>query len=246
MSRRRFVPLAGLVAALTVALWLAPSGLALRKAVIQQLFGPKLVRLEALEKVPVGGSADWRIDRGVVTSASASQLTLREADGRVQSIPLSSSTRVLRLGRRVSPAVLTRGRRVLVTWPPIGPAQSVEVGRLPRIVVGRIAIQQLFGPQLVRLEVIERAPVGGSADWRIDRGLVTSVSGSQLTLREADGRVQTILLSSSTRVLRLGHRVALSALAPGWRVLVTWPASGAAQSVDVERVPFKRSRRLGQ
>ena len=246
MPRRRYVLLAGLVAALNVALWLAPSGLALRKAVVQQLFGSKLVRLEAFEKVPVGGSADWRIDRGVVTSASASQFTLREADGRVQSIPLSSSTVVLRLGRRVSSGALARGRRVLVTWPAIGPAQSVEIGRLPKIVLGKATIQEFFGPKLVRLEAIEKVPVAGSVDWRIDRGLVTSVNGSQLTLREADGRVQSIPLSSSTRVLRLGHRVSLSALAPGWRVLVTWPASGTAQSVDVERVPVKRSQRLGQ
>jgi hypothetical protein len=214
--------------------------------VIQQLFGPKLVRLEVIEKTAVGGSADWRIDRGVVTSATASMLTLREADGRVQTIPLSSATRVLRLGRRVSLGVLTRGRRVLVTWPASGPAQSVDVGRVATLMLGKTVIQQLFGPKLVRLEAIERTAVGGSADWRLDRGVVTSASGSQVSLREADGRVQAIPLSTSTRVLRLGGRLPVALLAPGWRVLVAWPASGPAQSVDVEHVPKVGSKRPGQ
>lgn len=245
MPSRRFFVLAGVVVAL-VSLWLAPQGLALRKAVIQQFFGPKLVRLEVIEKTPVGGSADWRIDRGVVTSANASMLTLREADGRVQAIPISSSTRVLRLGRRISPGALTRGRRVLVTWPASGPAQSVDVGRVATSALGRPVIQQLFGPKLVRLEAIERTAVAGSADWRLDRGVVTSANGSTVTLREADGRLQTIPLSSSTRVLRLGRRLSLAVLAPGWRVLVAWPASGPAQSIDVEHVPKVGSKRVGQ
>ena len=132
MRNRRFL-LATLLAALAVALWLAPAGLALRHAVVKQVFSGKLVRLEAIERTAVAGSADWRIDRGVVASASGSMLTLREADGRVQTIPLASSTRVLRLGRRVSLGALKQGRRVLVTWPASGPAQSVDVERVPKV-----------------------------------------------------------------------------------------------------------------
>jgi len=246
MRTRRSIFLVGVLAALTAALWLVPQGLALRKAVIQQLFGPKLVRLEVIERTALGGSTDWRIDRGVVVSANATQLVVKEFDGRVQTIPFSSSTRVLRLGRRVSLGTLVRGRRVLVTWPASGTALSIDVGRVATVALGKPVIQEFFGPKLVRLEAIERTPVAGSADWRIDRGVVTSASGSQVTLRETDGRVQAIPLSSSTRVLRLGRRLSLGVLAPGWRVLVTWPASGAAQSVDVERVPNERSKRLGR
>jgi hypothetical protein len=112
----------------------------------------------------------------------------------------------------------------------------------PGLAIRRAVIQQLFGPKLIRAEVIEK----GGADWLLDRGVITRVSGSQLTLREADGRVQPIALSSSTRVIGLGHRLPLSALKRGWRVLVTWPASGAARSVDVERAPKGHSRRPGQ
>jgi hypothetical protein len=67
------------------------------------------------------------------------------------------------------------------------------------------------------------------------------VSSSLVTLREADGRIQQIPLSSTTKVIGLGgHRFPLSLMAPGWRVVVTWPANGAATSVDVER--FARAR----
>ena len=132
MPSRRFVLLAAVLVALNVALWLAPAGLALRKAIVNQLFGPRLVRAEVIEKAPVGGSTDWRIDRGVITSANGTQLTLREADGRVQTISLTGSTRVLRLGRRLPLSVLAPRWHVLVTWPANGPAQSVDVERVPK------------------------------------------------------------------------------------------------------------------
>src|ERR1700751_5027883 len=96
-------------------------------------------------------------------------------------------------------------------------------------------VDQLFAQKLIRADVLEK-----TGDWRLDRGVITSVNSSQLTLREADGRVQAIPLSSLTRVGFNGTRLAPSALAPRWRVLVTWPAAGAAQSVDVERVPQPR------
>ena len=133
MPSRRFVVLAAVLVTLNIALWLASPGLALRKAIVNEFFGPRLVRAEVIEKTAVGGSTDWRIARGVVTSANASQLTLREADSKVETIPVSGSTRVIRLGRRLPLSVLAPGWRVLVTWPqPNGPAQSVDVERVPR------------------------------------------------------------------------------------------------------------------
>jgi hypothetical protein len=115
--------------ALNLALWFAEPGLALRKAVIEELFGPAMVRAEVIEK----GGADWRLDRGVITSVNSTQVTLREADGRVQAIPLAVTTKVIRLGHRVPLSALARRWHVLVTWPaPNGPAQSVDVERIPR------------------------------------------------------------------------------------------------------------------
>jgi hypothetical protein len=240
MRSRRFILLASL-AALAAALWAVPSALALRKPVLQQVFGPKLVRLEAIEKAPINGSTDWRVDRGAIISVSGTQLTLREADGRIQPIPLVSSTEVVRMGRIVPVARLTPNGNALVMWRANGAAQVVAVGRLPPW-LRRAIVPQLLGPKLVRLEAFNSTAVGGSNDWRVDRGVITSVNGTQLTLREADGRLQAVPLSSATHVIFGGRQLSLSSLARRWRVLVTWPASGAAQSVDVERITGRGHR----
>jgi hypothetical protein len=132
MLSRRFVLLAGVLVTLNVALWFAAPGLAIRRAIVNQLFGPKMVRAEVIEKAPVGGSTDWHVDRGVITQVSPSQLTLREADGRIQPIPLASTTSVIRLGQHLPLSALARRWRVVVTWPAVGPAQSVDVEKIPR------------------------------------------------------------------------------------------------------------------
>jgi hypothetical protein len=128
MFSRRFVLLAGILVTLNLALWFAAPGLALRQAIIHQLFGPRMVRAEVHER----DGSDWRLDRGVIVQVNSSQLTLREADGRMQPIPLSASTRVIRLGRSVPLSALARRWHVLVTWPANGAAQSVDVERIPR------------------------------------------------------------------------------------------------------------------
>jgi hypothetical protein len=80
-------------------------------------------------------------------------------------------------------------------------------------------------------------------DWNLDRGVITRVNGTQLTLREADGRIQPIPVASTTKVLHSGHQLPLSALARRWRVVVWWPVLGPAVSVDVERIPRKAAVR---
>ena len=133
MFSRRFILLTGVLVAVNLALWLAAPGLALRHAVVSELFGPKMIRAEAVEKTAVGGSTDWRLDRGVIVSVTGTQLTLREADGRIQPIPVSGlTTRVIRFGQRVPLTVLAPRWHVLVTWPATGAAQSVDVERIPR------------------------------------------------------------------------------------------------------------------
>ena len=132
MRSRRFLLLASVLVALNLTLWFAAPGLALRKAIVQQLFGPKMIRAEVFEKAAVGGSADWRLDRGVIVSVTGTQLKLKEADGRVQLITVSSSTKVIHLGQRLSPSVLAQHWRVLVEWPLNGPARSVDVEKIPR------------------------------------------------------------------------------------------------------------------
>jgi len=128
MFSRRFVLLAGVLVALNVTLWFAAPGLALRKAIVNQLFGPNMVRAQVHEK----NGQDWNLDRGVITKVNSTQLTLREFDGRIQSIPLATTTIVVHAGRHLPLSALARRWRVVVLWPPIGAAQSIDVERIPR------------------------------------------------------------------------------------------------------------------
>jgi len=128
MFSRRFVLLGAVLVTLNVVLWFAAPGLALRKAIINQLFGPKMVRAEVLEK----NGEDWHVDRGVITQVNSAQVTLREADGRIQPIPIAATTKVIRLGRHLPLSALARRWHVVVTWPAIGPAESVDVEKIPK------------------------------------------------------------------------------------------------------------------
>jgi hypothetical protein len=129
MFTRRFVFLAGVLVALNVALWFAAPGLALRRAIINQFFGPNMVRAQVHEKT----GQDWNLDRGVITRVNGTQVTLREADGRIQPIPLAGTTTVIRVatGRHLPLSSLARRWHVLVVWPVIGPAQEVDVEKIP-------------------------------------------------------------------------------------------------------------------
>ena len=128
MFSRRFVLLAGVLVTLNLALWFASPGLAIRRAIINQLFGPKMVRAEVIEK----NGGDWHLDRGVITQVNSTQLTLREFDTKVQVIPIDSSTKVIHLGRQLPLSSLAPRWHVLVTWPATGAAQSVDVEKIPR------------------------------------------------------------------------------------------------------------------
>jgi hypothetical protein len=128
MFTRRFVLLASVLVTLNVVLWFAAPGLALRKAIVTELFGPRMVRAQVHER----NGQDWNLDRGVITQVSSSQLTLREADTKLVQIPLASTTKVMRFGRRLPLTSLSIRWHVLVTWPAIGAAQSVDVEKIPR------------------------------------------------------------------------------------------------------------------
>jgi hypothetical protein len=130
MFSRRFVLLASVLVTLNLVLWFAAPGLALRKAIVNQLFGPNMVRAQ----VHLRNGQDWNLDRGVITQVNGTQLTLREFDGRIQQIPIAAdTTKVIHLGHRLSLSALARRWRVVVLWPPLGAAQSVDVERIPRI-----------------------------------------------------------------------------------------------------------------
>ena len=127
---RRFVLLAAILVTLNLVLVFAGPGLALRSAIVSQLFGSKMVRLTVLER----NGQEWNVDRGIITQASSTQITIREFDGRIQQIPVDNTTSVLRLGKPMSVNALAPHWHVLVTWPANGsPAESVDVEKvIPR------------------------------------------------------------------------------------------------------------------
>ena len=97
----------------------------------------------------------------------------------------------------------------------------------------RAVINQFFGNRLVRAEVLLQSPTGVQ-DWRIDRGTITGVSGTTLTLREADGTTVTLDVSPTARVQGSARYSNVSLLRKKLRVVVYHQANLPAEIVQVE------------
>ena len=126
MKRRRFLFLATALVALNAFFWLAQSGFALPKAIINQFFGPSMVRAEVIVD-QAGTTEDWRIDRGVITSISGTNVTLRERDNTSVVLQLDPAARVQGPARFGSVAQLRRRLRIVVYRQANAPATLVQV-----------------------------------------------------------------------------------------------------------------------
>jgi hypothetical protein len=127
MNRRRFMLLAVALVALNTFFWLAPGGLALSRAVIDQFFGARMIRAEVLVQTPTGAQ-DYRIDRGVIGVVTPGSIIIREKDGNMVTIQLSPTAAVTGSGgRNGSSSALRRGMRVTVIALANGPAQTIQV-----------------------------------------------------------------------------------------------------------------------
>jgi hypothetical protein len=134
MSRRRFTILAVVLVVLNLVLWLAPQGLAVRQAIVNQLFGARMIRAEVVVRGPGGTPLDYRVDRGVITSVTPTTLELREQDGTTASITLATGTQVTGRPRIETVTQLRRNLRVLVFRQANGPAELIRIegrGLLP-------------------------------------------------------------------------------------------------------------------
>ena len=94
-------------------------------------------------------------------------------------------------------------------------------------------INQFFGNRLVRAEVLMQAP-GGVQDWRIDRGVITAVAGTNVTLREADATTVTLAISPTARVQGSARIWSVAQLRKRLRVVVYHQANLPAEIVQVE------------
>ena len=95
-------------------------------------------------------------------------------------------------------------------------------------------INQFFGSHMVRAEVLVQQSTGGVQDWRIDRGVITGVSGTTLTLREGDGTIVSLDVSPSARVQGSARFSNVALLRKKLRVVVYHQANLPAEIVQVE------------
>ena len=127
MTRRRYLYLAVALVALNSFFWMAQSGFAIPKAIINQFFGGNMIRAEVLVSTPTGGTADWRIDRGVVTTIAGTNFTLRERDGTFVTVQIDPNARVQGAPRFPNVAALRRRLRIVVYRQADQPAELVQV-----------------------------------------------------------------------------------------------------------------------
>ena len=96
-------------------------------------------------------------------------------------------------------------------------------------------INQFFGGNLIRAEVLVASP-GGTQDWRIDRGVITAISGTSVTLREKDSTVVTLQVDPNARVSGPARFSNVAFLRRRLRVVLYHQANLPATLVQVEGV----------
>jgi len=96
-------------------------------------------------------------------------------------------------------------------------------------------INQFFGGNLIRAEVLVASP-GGTQDWRIDRGVITAIAGTNFTLREKDGTSVTLPVDPNARVQGPARFSNVALLRRRLRVVLYHQANQPASLVQVEGV----------
>ena len=95
-------------------------------------------------------------------------------------------------------------------------------------------IDQFFGGRMIRAEVLVQTPTG-TEDYRIDRGVIKTITPGSIVLKEKNGDMVPIQLATAATVTGLGGRKGAStALRIGMRVIVFRLANAPADSVQVE------------
>jgi hypothetical protein len=97
-------------------------------------------------------------------------------------------------------------------------------------------INQFFGNRMVRAEVLVQAADGSIQDWRIDRGVISAVSGTSITLKEKDSTLVTIPVDPNARVQGSSRYSSVLQLKRRLRVVVYHQANLPAEVVQVEGV----------
>lgn len=94
-------------------------------------------------------------------------------------------------------------------------------------------INQFFGGSMIRSEVLISTPTG-TQDWRIDRGVITAISGTAVTLREKDATVVSLQIDPNARVQGPARFASVAQLRRRLRVVIYRQADQPATLVQVE------------
>jgi hypothetical protein len=96
-------------------------------------------------------------------------------------------------------------------------------------------INQFFGAKMIRSEVLISTPAG-TQDWRIDRGVITAISGTAVTLLEKDATVVSLQIDPNARVQGPARFASVGQLRRKLRVVIYRQADQPATLVQVEGV----------
>ena len=96
-------------------------------------------------------------------------------------------------------------------------------------------INQFFGGKMIRSEVLILTPTG-TQDWRIDRGVITAISGTAVTLVEKDATVVSLQIDPNARVQGPARFASVGQLRRKLRVVIYRQADQPATLVQVEGV----------
>jgi hypothetical protein len=94
-------------------------------------------------------------------------------------------------------------------------------------------INQFFGGRMIRSEVLISTPAG-TQDWRIDRGVITAISGTAVTLLERDATVVSLQIDPNARVQGPLRFASVGQLRRRLRVVIYRQADQPATLVQVE------------
>jgi hypothetical protein len=94
-------------------------------------------------------------------------------------------------------------------------------------------INQFFGGRMIRSEVLISTPAG-TQDWRIDRGVITAISGTAVTLLEKDATVVSLQIDPNARVQGSARFASVGQLRRRLRVVIYRQADQPATLVQVE------------
>jgi hypothetical protein len=198
-----------LAAAAIAALVVSPAP-ALPGPLVSSLFGPAMVRAELIV-MDQGIPHDLRVDRGRITAVGAGSLRLLESDGTVVTMAVGSETAITVRGRFGRLGELRRGMNVTTVREGEGPARHVIQ---PALGMPRRLADLLYGARMVRAEAIV-VQNGAPRLFRIDQGRIAAARDGMLRVRERDGTVVILPVSSAAQITVDGRPASFAELQRG-------------------------------